>query len=70
MKGLGRGVGDGAVKQKLTVQRYLKKKWTTVRTYPATNSRKVTKLVKGGTYRVVLTSTKTVTGVTSGTVKA
>ncbi|WP_328460516.1 S8 family serine peptidase [Actinoplanes sp. NBC_00393] len=60
----------GAAKQKLSVQRYTKKKWTTVRTYSATSSRKVTKLVKGGTYRVVLVSTKAIQGVTSGTVKA
>jgi subtilisin family serine protease len=60
----------GATGQKTQVQRYLGKRWTTVRTYPAVASRKVTKLVKGGTYRVVLTNTPAVRGVTSRTVKA
>ncbi|WP_309238145.1 S8 family serine peptidase [Actinoplanes aureus] len=60
----------GATGQKMYVQRYLKKRWTTVRTYSAASARKVTKLVRGGKYRVVVANTKSVRGVTSGTVKA
>ncbi|MEV6301465.1 S8 family peptidase [Actinoplanes sp. NPDC051861] len=60
----------GAAGQRMTVQRYQNKSWKTVKTFSATTSRKVTGLVAGGTYRVVLASTKTVQGVTSGTVKA
>ncbi|WP_203828213.1 S8 family peptidase [Actinoplanes palleronii] len=60
----------GAAGQKLTVQRYTSKRWTTVKSYPATSSRTVTGLVSGGSYRVVLSSTTSVTGVTSATVKA
>jgi len=60
----------GAAGQKLTVQRYVKKRWTTVKSYSATGSRKVTGLVGGGSYRVVLSSTTKVLGVTSKTVKA
>ncbi|WP_189335326.1 S8 family peptidase [Actinoplanes ianthinogenes] len=60
----------GVAGQKLTVQRYVNKRWSTVKTYSATSSRKVTGLVGGGSYRVVLASTSKVAGVTSKTVKA
>ncbi|SDT79074.1 S8 family peptidase [Actinoplanes derwentensis] len=60
----------GATGQKMTLQRLVKGKWSTAKTYSATASRKITGLVAGGSYRVVLASTKTVVGVTSGTVKA
>lgn len=60
----------GATGQKMTLQRLVKGKWTTAKTYRATASRKITGLVAGGSYRVVLASTTSVVGVTSGTVKA
>jgi hypothetical protein len=60
----------GAVGQKLTVQRQVRNRWTTVRTYTATRSRTVTGLVSGGSYRAVLSSTGEVAGVTSRTVRA
>ncbi|GLY06020.1 MULTISPECIES: S8 family serine peptidase [Actinoplanes] len=60
----------GASGQQLTVQQYVKKTWKTVRTVKAAGSQKMTGLVSGGTYRVVLASTKAVQGVTSGTVTA
>jgi serine protease len=60
----------GAAGQKLTVQRYAKKRWTTVKSYTATSSRKVTGLVSGGSYRVIVSSNSKVLGVTSKTVKA
>jgi type VII secretion-associated serine protease mycosin len=60
----------GAVGQKLTVQRQVRNRWTTVRTYTATSSRTVTGLVSGGSYRAVLSSTGEVAGVTSRTVRA
>ncbi|GIF13025.1 S8 family peptidase [Actinoplanes teichomyceticus] len=60
----------GATGQKLTVQRYVGGRWTTVRTYPATSSRKITGLVSGGRYRVVLSSTTRVPGATSPAVRA
>ncbi|GAA1596977.1 S8 family peptidase [Actinoplanes couchii] len=60
----------GATGQKMTLQRLVKGKWSTAKTYSATASRKITGLVSGGSYRVVLASTKTVVGVTTGTVKA
>ncbi|MEU4424063.1 S8 family serine peptidase [Actinoplanes sp. NPDC024001] len=61
---------SGATGQRMSVQRYSKKRWTTVRTYAAVPSRKVTKLVRGGTYRVVLASTPAVRGTTSARVRA
>jgi hypothetical protein len=60
----------GAAGQKMTLQRLVKGKWATAKTYPAIGSRKIAKLVSGGSYRVVLASTPTIKGVTSGTVKA
>ncbi|GAA4590321.1 type VII secretion-associated serine protease mycosin [Actinoplanes octamycinicus] len=60
----------GAAGQKLTVQRYVNKRWSTVKSYAATSTRTVTGLVSGGSYRVVLSSTSKVAGVTSQTVKA
>jgi type VII secretion-associated serine protease mycosin len=60
----------GAAGQKMTLQRLVKGRWTTAKTYSATGSRKITKLVSGGSYRVVLASTPAIKGVTSGTVKA
>ncbi|BAL91699.1 putative subtilase-family protease [Actinoplanes missouriensis 431] len=60
----------GASGQTMTVQRYVSRKWKTVRTFRSTATRKVTGLVGGGTYRVVVAGTKRVAGVTSGTVKA
>ncbi|MEU4424062.1 S8 family peptidase [Actinoplanes sp. NPDC024001] len=61
---------SGASGQSMAVQRYVNKRWTTVKKYPATAARKVTGLVSGGSYRVVLANSATVRGVTSGTVKA
>ncbi len=60
----------GAAGQKLTVQRYANKRWTTVKSWTATSSRTITGLVSGGAYRVVLASNAKVLGVTSKTVKA
>ncbi|MCW2139562.1 S8 family peptidase [Actinoplanes cyaneus] len=60
----------GATGQKLVVQRYVNRRWSTVKTYSATSSRKITGLVRGGAYRVVLSSNAKVLGVTSKTVKA
>ncbi|BCY13926.1 S8 family peptidase [Actinoplanes sp. L3-i22] len=60
----------GVAGQKLTVQRYVNRRWSAVKTYPATSSRTITGLVSGGSYRVVLESTAKVLGVTSKTVKA
>ncbi|MFC7527641.1 S8 family peptidase [Actinoplanes sp. GCM10030250] len=61
---------SGAAGQKLTVQRYQNRTWKTVKTSKAAASQKVTGLVSGGSYRVVLSSSATITGVTSGTVRA
>ncbi|MFI1994362.1 S8 family peptidase [Actinoplanes sp. NPDC020271] len=60
----------GATGQRLVVQRYANRRWSTVKSYRATSSRKVTGLVSGGSYRVVLSSNAKVLGVTSKTVKA
>ncbi|MBB2942727.1 type VII secretion-associated serine protease mycosin [Actinoplanes lutulentus] len=60
----------GASGQTMTVQRYQNKKWKTVRTFRTTATRTITGLVSGASYRVVIAGTKTVAGVTSGTVKA
>lgn len=60
----------GATGQKLTLQRSVNKRWTSVKTYTATSSRKITGLVAGGSYRVVLASNAKVLGVTSKMVKA
>ncbi|AEV87601.1 peptidase [Actinoplanes sp. SE50] len=61
---------SGAGGQKLSLQRSAGKRWTTVKTFGATGSRRVTGLVSGGSYRAVLASTSKVSGVTSKTVKA
>ncbi|MEV0900302.1 S8 family peptidase [Actinoplanes sp. NPDC049802] len=58
----------GASGQKLTLQRQVKGKWSAVKTYAAKPSQKISGLASGA-YRVVLASSKSVEGVTSGTVK-
>jgi type VII secretion-associated serine protease mycosin len=60
----------GAAGQTMSVQRYQNRKWKTVKTFRTVATRKITGLAGGGVYRVVVASTKSVTGVTSGTVKA
>ena len=60
----------GAAGQKMTLQRLVKGRWTTAKTFTVTGSRRITGLAAGGSYRVVVASTPTVKGVTSGTVKA
>ena len=60
----------GASGQSMKVQRHTGGKWRTVRTFGTVATRTVTGLVAGSSYRVVVADAKTVTGVTSGTVKA
>jgi type VII secretion-associated serine protease mycosin len=54
--------------QKMILQRKTSGGWKNVKTYPVKSSTKITGLAKGS-YRVVVVATKTVQGVTSGTVK-
>ncbi|GIE33014.1 hypothetical protein Ait01nite_060590 [Actinoplanes italicus] len=58
----------GAAGQKMTLQRKAGSGWKTVKTLPVKASTKITGLA-AGSYRVVVAGTKTVQGVTSGTVK-
>jgi type VII secretion-associated serine protease mycosin len=58
----------GAAGQKMTLQRKAGSGWKNVKTYPVKASTKITRLASGS-YRVVVAGTKTVQGVTSGTVK-
>ncbi|MEV6343845.1 S8 family peptidase [Actinoplanes sp. NPDC051851] len=60
----------GATGQTATVQRRTGGTWRTVSTFKAVSSKKLTGLVSGGSYRVVLASTARIQGVTSATVKA
>ncbi|MEU4688348.1 S8 family peptidase [Actinoplanes sp. NPDC023714] len=60
----------GASGQKMSVQRYQGGRWKTVKTYSTIATRKVSGLAGGAKYRVVVAGTKSVAGVTSGTVKA
>jgi hypothetical protein len=52
----------------MTLQRKAGSGWKNVKTYPVKASTKITGLASGS-YRVVVAGTKTVQGVTSGTVK-
>ncbi|MEV4279493.1 S8 family serine peptidase [Actinoplanes xinjiangensis] len=58
----------GAAGQKMTLQRRSGSSWKNVKTYPVKSSTTISRLA-GGSYRVVVAGTKTVQGVTSGTVK-
>ncbi|MET0417219.1 MAG: S8 family serine peptidase [Actinoplanes sp.] len=60
---------SGAVGQTVQVQRYDRSRWTTVTTFAASRSEAELTGVPPGTYRFVVPSTASVTGLTSGSVR-